>query len=450
MLMSELSVHPDWDVNHIDVCNAFCTAPLEKFIYIHPPEGMIEDNPSLKGKFLCVKNALYGLAASPRAFNQHLHKRVTSYGWTRSPVDHCMYTRTDEHGTSFILMYVDDVLHIGPKQHIELFRKSINIETNPTEGFKVRDYGMPTSFLGMDIHRKGRHVKLSQKTYIDQLATRFNINDGKYPATPLPPGTKMTDFDDEPILQNPTEFREVVGSLMYASHCCRCDVTQATHQLSRYLHAPRATHLKLALGVVRYLVRFNELGLNYDGTDPSPSVRWSDADWAGDLTTRKSTSGYVFKRNNAAVSWSSQLQKTVAHSTSDAEYRALSDSSRENLYLRNLERVITGKELVDPTVLHEDNMGAKKWTDNPSNHSKVKHIELCYHSVREQIGKSLKVIYCKTRDMLADPFTKALAAPDFTRLFKKIFGMGSEKSDQSAGDAPKSQTNDDSPEQGGC
>ena len=80
MLMSELSVHPDWDVNHIDVCNAFCTAPLEKFIYIHPPEGMIEDNPSLKGKFLCVKNALYGLAASPRAFNQHLHKRVTSYG----------------------------------------------------------------------------------------------------------------------------------------------------------------------------------------------------------------------------------------------------------------------------------------------------------------------------------------------------------------------------------
>ena len=101
-------------------------------------------------------------------------------------------------------------------------------------------------------------------------------------------------------------------------------------------------------------------------------------------------------------------------------------------------------------MLHEDNMGAKKWTDNPSNHSKVKHIELCYHSVREQIGKSLKVIYCKTRDMLADPFTKALAAPDFTRLFKKIFGMGSEKSDQSAGDAPKSQTNDDSPEQGGC
>ena len=248
----------------------------------------------------------------------------------------------------------------------------------------------------------------------------------------------MTAFDDEPVLSNPTEFREVVGSLMYASHCCRCDVAHAVHQLSRYLHAPRQAHLTLALGVVRYLVRFDKIGLRYDGNNPSPLVGYSDADWAGDVTTRRSTSGYVFLRNNAAVSWASKLQKTVAHSTSDAEYRALSESQRENQYLRNLESIITGKHDLDPTVLHEDNMGAKKWTENPSNHNKTKHIEICFHSVREQIGKTLKVVYCKTRDMLADPFTKALEAPAFARLFKSIFGSGT------------GLHKDNAPEQGGC
>ena len=139
------------------------------------------------------------------------------------------------------------------------------------------------------------------------------------------------------------------------------------------------------------------------------------------------------------MSWSSTLQKTVAHSTSDAEYRALSECGRENLYLRNLETVITGAVEMDPTVLHEDNVGAKKWSENPSNHNKTKHIEICFHSIREQIGKTLNVVYCKTRDMLADPFTKALEAPAFSRLFKCIFGSGN--SDKKS---------DELPEQGGC
>ena len=153
MLMSELAVHPDWTMCHVDVCNAFCTAPLEKPIYIHPPEGMIQDDPTLAGKFLQVNNALYGLACSPRAFNQHLHKRLESYGWNASPVDHCLYTRTDSHGTSFVLCYVDDLLAIGCDTHITEFRKKINVDTNPDSGFKVRDYGPPTSFLGIYGHR---------------------------------------------------------------------------------------------------------------------------------------------------------------------------------------------------------------------------------------------------------------------------------------------------------
>ena len=170
------------------------------------------------------------------------------------------------------------------------------------------------------------------------------------------------------------------------------------------------------------------------------------------MTTRRSTSGYVFKRNGAAVSWNSVLQRTVAHSTSDAEYRALSDANRECQYLRKIELILNLSSSTDLTVLFEDNKGAQKWTDNPTNHSKTKHIEICYHSVREQVNKTIKVVYCKTAEMLADPFTKALAAPLFSKLYRRIFGSKDLKTDSNSNliSGAESPENDNSSEQGGC
>ena len=191
-----------------------------------------------------------------------------------------------------------------------------------------------------------------------------------------------------------------------------------------------------------YLLGTANVGLTYDGANPIPLHGYSDADWAGDLTTRKSTSGFVFMRNNAAITWQSSLQHTVAHSTSDAEYRALSDAGREALFLRNLEAAITCRKLTDRTVLFEDNRGALKWSADAANHAKTKHIDICYHSIREQVNdlKTLAIRYCKTAQMLADPFTKCLPAPLFIRLFRKIFG-----SEQSTGQIDPI----DYPEQGG-
>ena len=76
---------------HSDICNAFCTAPLPEPIYINMPERMSEDDPTLKGKFVEVRNALYGLASSPRAFNKHLHARLEAYGWKAFLADPCLY-----------------------------------------------------------------------------------------------------------------------------------------------------------------------------------------------------------------------------------------------------------------------------------------------------------------------------------------------------------------------
>jgi hypothetical protein len=178
------------------------------------------------------------------------------------------------------------------------------------------------------------------------------------------------------------------------------------------------THLNSTL---KYFLATADIGLTYDGKKPGPVYGYSDADWAGDATTRRSTSGYVFMRNNAAVTWSSSLQPSVAHSTSDAEWRALSDCGREALWLRKLEKDLTGVESLAPTQLCDDNKGALKWSTDPAAHKKSKHIDISYNSIREQVVefKNLVVKYVPTIDMLADPFTKNLLPGAFKRLVRQ-------------------------------
>ena len=169
MLMSALSEHPEWDLHHVDICNAFCTAPLEKPMYIRPPQRMIDDDPSLKGKFVKVSNALYGRTTSPRAFNKHLHSRLQSYGYEVSLADPSLYVKSDGRGVSFILTYVDDLCFVGCHEHRVEFQKKINVNTNPETGFKVRDYGVPDTFLGVEICRKQHNVRLSQTKYLSLI-----------------------------------------------------------------------------------------------------------------------------------------------------------------------------------------------------------------------------------------------------------------------------------------
>jgi len=389
---------------------------------------MVEKDPTLKNKKIRVVRALYGHQASPRAFNKHLHDKILKYGYEVSPVDPCLYIRRDNQGVSYLLAYVDDICYLGCEAHRKEFVHNVNIETNPTHGFKIRDYGVPTSFLGMEIKRNiaGKTLALTQTTYIRSIAKRFNVTRDDAPTTPLPPGLKIEELADSVLLDEHgiTEYRAMVGSILYAVHCCRPSCAHAVHILSRKLHAPTKADFKLARGVIAYLLSTDEIGLTYNGNKPKALEGFSDADWAGDLTTGRSTSGFVFFKNNAAISWSSQLQPTVAHSTANAEYCALSEAGKEAMYLRALERSISGKSALDPTVLHEDNRGAMKWAQDPANHKKTRHIDIAYHSIREQVSefKNLAVKFVASAANFGDAFTKALPTPQFRKLFASIYG----------------------------
>ena len=144
-------------------------------------------------------------------------------------------------------------------------------------------------------------------------------------------------------------------------------------------------------------------------------LSWSGI-WAGDVNTRRSTSGYAFQLGNATITWSSRRQQTVARSSTEAEYVALSAASQECIWLRRLVESL-GIKIDLPTTIFEDNQGAIDIAKNPKHHGRTKHIDVSHHFIRERIAsKEISVLYLQTGDMTADILTKGVTAVKFKKF----------------------------------
>ena len=203
----------------------------------------------------------------------------------------------------------------------------------------------------------------------------------------------------------------------------RPDISVAVGVLSQHMASPNEDHWNGIKRILRYLQGSISHGLKFEAGDVL--IGYSDADWAGDLNTRRSTSGYIFKIGGATVSWCSKRQITVARSTTEAEYVALSLASQEAVWIRKLLLEI-GFAVDGATTLYEDNNGAIDLSRNPKYHNRTKHIDISYHFTRERVTSGeLNIIYCPTENMLADIMTKGLGRPKFEQ-FRKMLGVMAE------------------------
>jgi hypothetical protein len=136
-------------------------------------------------------------------------------------------------------------------------------------------------------------------------------------------------------------------------------------------------------------------------------VGYSDADWGND-STRRSISGYRFKFGAGVISWSSKKQKTVALSSTEAEYMALTQACKEAMWLKRLLKEMKCRE--DEAVpLEVDNISCMALAKNPEFHARVKHIDIQCHFIREKVATGeVTLKYCPTREMVADVLTKAV------------------------------------------
>jgi hypothetical protein len=212
-------------------------------------------------------------------------------------------------------------------------------------------------------------------------------------------------------MEQPHVYAEAVGMLMYLATCTRPDLAYSVGVLARYMARPRVEHWRRLKSVVQYLKGMTQLGLCY-GPDAAEPQGYSDADYAADMDTRRSTTGYVFCFAGGAIAWNSKLQSTVAASSTEAEYMAEAATIKEALWLKKL--MAAFNEAQGTMQLYCDNQGAIALLKNPTSHSRAKHIDVHHHFARERVARGeVSFQYCPTADMLADMLTKALPRPKF-------------------------------------
>lgn len=173
------------------------------------------------------------------------------------------------------------------------------------------------------------------------------------------------------------------------------------------------------MNLLRYLQGTKNAHIVYRRDGNRCAEGYSDADWAQNKDDRKSMTGYIFKLAGGPITWSSKGQTTVAFSTCEAEYVALGATAREALWLRSLMTEL-GRSMTKPTILHEDNDAARKSVENPVFHSRMKHIDVAHHAVRQWSNEyKIKVVRLNTANMLADMLIKPLPGSRINQLSKQ-------------------------------
>jgi hypothetical protein len=230
---------------------------------------------------------------------------------------------------------------------------------------------------------------LSHKSYIEKVLRRFNMQNAKHVSTPLAPHFKLsakqcakTDADLEYMSKVP--YSSVVGSLMYAMVCSRPDLSHAMSVVARYMSNPDEEHWKVVKWIFRYLRGSSSACLCF-GKSGDGLVGYVDSDYGGDLDRRRSLSGYVFTVGDCAVSWKARLQDIVALSTTEAEYMAIAEVTKEALWLKGIYSELC--EIKSCTTIHCDSHSAIYLTKEQMITEKSKYIDHRYHFVRDIIGK---------------------------------------------------------------
>jgi ATP-binding cassette subfamily B (MDR/TAP) protein 1 len=252
---------------------------------------------------------------------------------------------------------------------------------------------------------------LSQEKYIEKVLRKFKMDEAREVSCPLEahfklskkqcPSTKKMEKE----MQN-VPYASAVGSLMYAMVCTWPDIAQAVSTMSRFMSNPGRPHWEAVKWILRYLRGSTNMKL-YFGGSKAKLIAYSDSDLAGDIDGRKSTSGYLVTHSGGAVSWQSRLQKCVALNTTKAEFIAVTEVSKELLWLKRLACELGFKQ--DKYVLFCDNQSAIHLSKNASFHSRSKHIEVCYHWIRNVLSsKQLKLEKVHTDDNGADMLTKVV------------------------------------------
>ncbi|OJT07316.1 Retrovirus-related Pol polyprotein from transposon TNT 1-94 [Trametes pubescens] len=424
-VLIHLAASLDWDLHQVDVKTAFLygTLPENEICYMEQPRGF--EMPGKSDWVWELRKGLYGMPQGGRTWNRTMHDHLVAVGFSRVPSKYCLYHRTTAAGTVITGVHVDDFLAIASSPAAgALFKADLHREWN------ISDLGEAKFCIGIGIARdRASHTSMiSQTALIDRIISQFGLSDAHPVLTPMETDCNLSRVHDSPKTEDEKlaarswPYRALVGSLNYVAVGSRPDISFAVQQLSQFLDCYGRNHWEAAKRVVRYLKGTRTLALHLGGSRAAFLLGYTDSNHARCADTRHSVGGYCFSLGSGMVSWAARKQPTPSGSTTEAEYIAAAEASKEGVWLRSILLAI-GHEQTRPTPLAVDNSAAVTLTGDPTHHSKTKHIDIKHHIIRDYVAtEQLHVHWIPTDDNVADIFTKPLAGPKFT-LFRGCLGI---------------------------
>lgn len=406
-----LAAEYNLNIEHLDVKTAFLNGDLKETVYMEQPEGY-----KIKGqedKVYKLNKAIYGLKQASKSWYEKINGVLTNkLKFKRLSSESCVYVKSSEKSMMIIALYVDDIMLFSSPD----CQGTAEIKEELRKAFEIKDLGPAHHILGMRLCRQNGEITLDQSSYIKKVLKRFQMSDCKPARTPMETGLKLVKSTTKDCTH---DYRGLIGCLMYIAICSRPDIAYAVSSLSQFNETYDETHWKAAKRVLRYLkgtinycLTFQKSGLDI--------VAYADADYASNEVDRRSCTGFVFKLGNSTISWESRKQRTVALSSTEAEYMSLSDACKEALFLRKFLFEIYGVQY--SITLHNDNQSALKLCTNSMYHARTKHIDVRHHFIREIVDEGTVTLkYLPTDQMVADVLTKPLPKEKHDKFVSHLF-----------------------------
>jgi hypothetical protein len=304
----------------MDVKSAFLNGDLMEEVYVTQPPGFVREGE--EGKVLRLRKALYGSRQAPRAWNAKLDNTLLLLGFQRSPSEHAIYARGTGDTRLLLGVYVDDLVVTGAStQEISKFKKEMK------EKFKMSDLGLLSYYLGIEVKQAAGEITLGQAAYAGKLLDKAGMGDCNPVHVPMEPRLKLSKESSNPPV-DATFYRSIVVSLRYLVHTQpniafavgyvsrfmeKPNIAFAVGYVSRFMEKPTTEHMAAVKHLLRYIAGTRNYGCRYvKDEDGGKLIGYSDADMAGDIDDRKSTSGMLFMIGPNPVTWQSQRQK-VSH-----------------------------------------------------------------------------------------------------------------------------------------
>ncbi|WVZ07203.1 hypothetical protein V8G54_020549 [Vigna mungo] len=410
-----LVAHYDLELHQMDVKTAFLNGDLEEEVYMDQPEGFTMTG---RENLVCkLKKLIYGLKQASRQWYLKFNDSITSYGFIENTVDRCIYIKVSGSKFVILVLYVDDILLAA--NDIGMLHDAKKFLSN---NFEMKDMNEASYVIGIEIFhdRSQGWLSLSQKGYINKVLKRLRMEKCSPGIVPIQKGDKFSQMqcpknDLERKAMESIPYASVVGSLMYAQTCTRPDISFAVGMLGRYQSNLGMDHWKAAKKVLRYLQGTKEYMLTYRKSDHLEVIGYSDSDYVGCVDSRKSTFGYVYLLAGGAISWKSAKQSFIATSTMEAEFVACFEATVHALWLRNfVSRLDIIDSIARPIKIYCDNFAAVFFSKNDKYSKGVKHMDLKYLSVKEEVQKHRVLIeHIGTDLMITDPLTEGLPPKTF-------------------------------------